>query len=230
MNVFFEAIFSSANLPYTILLIIVILYWMMVFIGTMDMEFLDFDVDVDMDLDVDVDVDLDVDVDVDAEVDTDLEAGGGSPAVWLSFLSFFNLGKIPFMLFISFLILSMWAIGVYANHQFGYLGNWFALAFFLPNILLSLFVTKVVSTPFKGMFDRLDQQAMRRKDLVGKICKITIAVKPGMKGQGHILFEGNEFLFTVISEEEEIIPKGAQALLVEYNPETELFLVTPFEV
>lgn len=66
-----------------VLLLVVMLYWVSVFMGLLDMGFFDVDLDVDMDVDVDVDVDIDVDVDVNVEV-----IGGGLVGI----LYFFNFG------------------------------------------------------------------------------------------------------------------------------------------
>ena len=48
-----------ANLVFTVMLGIVIIYWIMVILGALDVDFLDIDFDSDVDVDADVDADVD---------------------------------------------------------------------------------------------------------------------------------------------------------------------------
>ena len=90
MQELLQAAFSTPNIVFTVLLLVVMLYWVSVFMGLLDMG--SFDVDIDVDMDVDVDVDIDADVDADAEV-----TGGGLAGI----LHFFNLGQVPFMVIMN---------------------------------------------------------------------------------------------------------------------------------
>ena len=57
MGELFELSVSGANLPFTIMLGLVILYWVGVILGALDIELFDFDLDLDGDADIDVDAD-----------------------------------------------------------------------------------------------------------------------------------------------------------------------------
>ncbi|MFP6881689.1 MAG: hypothetical protein VCA34_12105 [Roseibacillus sp.] len=48
---------SGQVLPFTLLLVPIILYWLMAAIGALDLEFLNVDFDAHVDTDIDVDVD-----------------------------------------------------------------------------------------------------------------------------------------------------------------------------
>jgi len=97
-----QTAFSPVNLIYTFLLIIVIMYWLSIIIGALD--FGSFDIDFD------IDADVDIDIDVDAEIET------GSSSNLAGVLHFFNFGKLPFMVIMSFAVLFAWAIK--SIHQF----------------------------------------------------------------------------------------------------------------
>ena len=56
MSEILEYAFKPAVIPATILLLLVILYWVIFLVGFLDLEFLDVDLDTDADLDVDVGV------------------------------------------------------------------------------------------------------------------------------------------------------------------------------
>ena len=130
---------EPCNIVFTTLLIIIGLYWVSVLFGAMDLSSFD------------IDLDTEVEVDVDMDADTDLETG--SSGGWmLSALHFFNFGRMPFMLIMSTLILSLWALEILSNY---YIGNGridIMLAFFFPILLVSLMITKLVTTPLVPLF------------------------------------------------------------------------------
>ena len=63
----FAACFTAVNLPYTLLLIAMLLYWLSVIAGALDISILDLDIDLDANVDLDADVDLGADVDLDGD-------------------------------------------------------------------------------------------------------------------------------------------------------------------
>jgi hypothetical protein len=230
-----EAI-SPPNLLYTILLGMVLLYWLTVLLGAIDLDFLEVDIDTDLDLDVDVDVDVDLDMDVDADVDMDadvdseLDAGGG--AGWfMGTLSFFNVGQVPFMIFMTFLILVMWMASVLTNYYWGHQYDWFMPAFLIPNLVVGLFVAKLLTAPFKSSYKKMTQQGISKRELVGKIATARTLLKEGKMGQAELTVNEDHFLISVKLEEgKENIRPNEKALIVEYRPEADFFMVTPFEI
>lgn len=202
------------NLPYSILLVLIMCYWATVFIGVLDLDFLDFDLEADTEIDVDTDLDAD---------------GSFSGGFLANTLSFFHVGAVPFMIFFSILVLSLWTVSLIGNHYFGETFSWFALVLLIPNLILSLVVTKLLTWPFKGSYQRMNRQGISKRELVGKMCRITTAVSPGTIGQAELTFDEQNFLLKIRSQDE-TIAKGEQALLIEYDAEKDFFLVTPFRV
>ncbi len=218
----FQQAMLPANLPYSILLMLIMVYWLTVILGVLDLEFLDID------LDMEVDADIDVDIELDAEVEADME--GGTGLGWFSStLSFFNIGSVPFMIFASFLILSLWTVSVIANGNWGSAYRWLPLALILPNIVFSLLVTKALTWPFKGSYQKMNKQGISKRELVGKMCKVTVGVSPGQKGQAELTFDEQHFLLNIRAKDD-TIGKGNQALIIEYDPEHNYFWVTPFDL
>ena len=84
MRELLEASISYVNFPFTVLLGLVLLYWITVIVGLLDLDLFD------VDLDVDADVDVDVDVDVDAGADVPGVGGAG-----IATLRFFHVGTVP---------------------------------------------------------------------------------------------------------------------------------------
>ncbi|MCI4668126.1 MAG: YqiJ family protein [Bacteroidia bacterium] len=228
MKELIQVAFQPTNLIYTVLLMVVLVYWLTVFLGFLDLDFLDIDIDTDLDLEMDVDIDADMDVDVDADTDTDIDGDG---AGWfLKGLSFFNLGKIPFMVFLSFLSLSMWAIAMFSFAYFGQSLPWIGLIILLPNFMVSLVVTKFFTWPMIPVFKSLNKEASSFKDLVGKVATLKMDAYPNKRSQAEIMSNGSSFLLNVRSSDDQIIKKGTKVLLVEYRADPSEFLITHFEV
>lgn len=226
MTEFFNFAFAPANLFYSLLLCLILFYWMTVVLGALDLDFLDFEVDTDVDVDVDMDIDVEADVDVDSEVETEVGAGG---AGWfLSTLAFFNIGQVPFMIFLSVFVIVMWTTAMLFNYYLGNSTNFFL--WFLPIVFVSLFIGKVFTSPFKAMHKRMNKMGVGKKDLVGKIAKVTLDITSGRAGQAELDYEGHNFLLTVRSEGDENIPKGSNIILTEYRDEKGDFLVHSFDI
>jgi hypothetical protein len=86
MTELFQAAMASVNIFYTVLLMIVSLYWITVFVGLLDMKSLEIDIDADVDVDVDIEADIDTHVEVDKEIDIN----GGSHFGIGNILAFFQ--------------------------------------------------------------------------------------------------------------------------------------------
>ncbi|CAM2065531.1 DUF1449 domain-containing protein [Sulfidibacter corallicola] len=71
----FQASLAWANLPITVLLGLILVYWLFVILGFVGMDSLDVDVETDVGFDADLDAGADVQVDVDAGMDAGIDAG-----------------------------------------------------------------------------------------------------------------------------------------------------------
>ncbi len=225
MLTLFEAAFQSVNLFYTVLLLLIFIYWITVFIGLLDINAID--VDIDTDVEVDVDIDADIEVDADADVDADAEAGL-NPV--LAFLAFFNLGKVPFMIFMSFLALFMWTGSLLGNYYLSSSIAYFPLAWILPNLLISLSLTKFCTAPLKKIFEDEENEFKTNQDIVGKVGIATLSIDDSSTSQVRIPSQdGAPLLIRVKAAEGKEIQKGEQAIIVHYDEEKKYFLVEPFQ-
>ena len=204
MQEFLHLAFSPENAFYSVLLCLVLLYWLTVFAGLLSMDGLDFDVDVD----VDVDVDLDVDVDA----DTDVSASGG----WLvGALEFFHIGRVPFIIILSFSALSMWVVSFLMQSQFGP-SLWLAAGLFFPNLILGLFVTKLITLPMVPVFDRMDA-GVEEVDYIGRLGKLVLSLDPGELGQAEVRLEDDSPLLIQVQqkpESKESLPRGTEVVIL----------------
>jgi len=213
-----QAAFSSINLVYTTLFCLILLYWLTVFIG-----FLDFS-----SLDIDVDADVDIDADVDADVDADADAGGVGN-VFLAFLVFFNVGKIPFMIFMSFFALFFWVIGILGNHYIGQNNVTFGLIWFLPNFFATLILTKFATQPLIGVFKDQENEFKTSDDILGKICIARLPVDDNSVAKAEVPTKlGAPITIKVKTSEGMTIAKGEKGLVIDYNKEKDIYTLEPF--
>ncbi len=202
--------FSPQNIFASILFLIVIVYWLTVLVGLLDFGFLDFDLSVDMD------------VDVDADLDT-----GSTSVGWMnSFLYFFNLGRIPFMIWVSFLAIPLWMLTVWVNAFLGIENFLLGSLVFIGALIPSAMIAKMLSQPFVKIFDKLDQTA-NAEDMVGKVGKVILPCTHEKRGQAEIKFNNSYISIQILTTSEFIVNKGEQVLVID-QIEDNIYRVEPY--
>lgn len=221
MQELFHAAFSSVNFIPTILLIIVVIYWLLVILGAMDLGFLDFDLDADFESDFEMEVEINAEVEAEADV-----AGAG----WfMELLSWFNLGKVPFMVFVSCFSIPFWMFTINSNHYLGVQSLWLALIFLLPIAIVSMIIAKVLTIPLVKLFDRLDADGHESLDAVGKKVRVTMRVTHDSLGQVEVKLDGTTNLVAAKSREGITLEKGSTALVIQKSKNGKFYLVAPYQ-
>ena len=205
MNDLFNAAIAPPNIIPTAMLIFVLVYWIVVIIGAIDVDSIDMDVETDTDVDGEISVS------------------------WLNqVLSFFNLGRVPFMVFMTFLIVPLWAISVMTNY---YLGNEsFVLSslLFIPIFIVSAFIAKFATQPFIKLFDHLENNFDRGEKQIGKICTLITTASDFKAGQAKIITRGAPLLLNVITDEGVSMFSGDTAIVLEYQQDKNVYLIEPY--
>ncbi|MEM1002520.1 MAG: hypothetical protein AAGH46_07715 [Bacteroidota bacterium] len=208
MQEFLDLAFSGVNLVPTVLLIFIIVYWLIVIIGVIDIDTLD--------------IDFDAEVEVEAGLDSDIELGNGGLS---SVLSFFNIGQMPLMIFLSFLTFPMWLLTLWATDL---IGGYIIIdsVLLLGSFILSLFVAKVLTTPIAKFYlkIRMEDEAVNP---IGKRCKVLLAVKSDSIGQAEIKASGTSILISAITRNGIEIQKGESALVIDYIKDGNHYLIEP---
>jgi len=197
---------------YSTLLGIVVLYWLIGFLGLIDLDFAgDADFDVIGDLDADVDISV-----------------GGLTGLMLTF----GLTGIPFTLVISIIILLCWLISFYLQL---YILSWLpegwlyylagaAVSFIV--FLISLPITAIIIRPLKGMFKSVETTTSNH--LVGSEGTVATGSVTDSFGQVRIFNDGAELLLDVRCEENHSLSMGDKVLLLEYSQENHTYIVAPY--
>ncbi|WP_430935095.1 hypothetical protein [Saccharicrinis sp. 156] len=212
-----DAAFSMINIIPTVLLILILIYWLTVIVGVFNVD--SFDIDADADVDIDVDVEADIDM------------SAADSILWVnSALAFFNLGKIPFMLLLSFFALSLWVISMLMNYHLNNESVLLSLVYLIPNVFVSAFITKLITSPFVKLFAKAESDIESNRKLTGKMCLVTLSATHNKMGQAEIKIEGSSFIINVMSTEEKYsLRKGDSCLVIDYIPEKKIYLIEPYK-
>jgi len=241
MIALFQELFSDVNLPATVLMIGVLLYWLMVIVGVFGLDTIDMgDADVDFGLDADVDLDLDVGLDADIG-DLDINTGvDGAPATTVGgstatgnegflkqLFEYFYLGEIPIVIVASTLVFFLWILTYTTNHYFNADKSMLVAAgWFLPNLLISLLATRYAMIPFSIIFRKAPPEDKTREKLLGLIGVVKTSEVTEKFGQIELKIKNEpEMILNVRTKAGEKLAKGDAAKLVQFDPENGTFLV-----
>ncbi len=202
----FKSAITGVNIIPTVLLGLIILYWITVIIGAIDIDL--FDIDLDLDI-------------PEGEVITNPFHG---------FLAFLNVGDIPFMLVLSIFSLCLWTIsmiiGVFPIVSEGFVNT----ILIIPNIIVSLFITKAVTHPLKGLFKGIMKDVESDIKIEGQLCTLVCDVNYGRLGQAEIERLGSSILINVkVDDEEEALLKGDKAIVVKKVDDRSYYIIKKFE-
>jgi len=200
-----EIFFLPSNLFATTLFLVVIAYWLTVIVGALDLDLFDFDIDTD------------TDIDSDAELDSSNIFGLNKV------LSFFNLGKIPFMVYLTFLTIPWWFGTVLINHLLGIGSFLLGLVVLAALLIPSLFIAKVLTTPFVRIFEALDREN-GQKDLIGIIGTVRHSASPNKLGQGEFQLD-DAFLTLNIRTKKGMVNRGDSVMIISDKNKDEYYLV-----
>ena len=212
MNEFFHIVFSPQNMLATFILCFCILYWLIVIVGAIDMDLIDVDIDVDSDFDM----------------DSEVGSSGESGVAWFNkVLLFFNLGKIPFMVWLTIVALPLWTGSMVLSTILGISSFWVSLIYFVPLLIGSMLIAKPLTWPFVKLFAALDKHNAP-KELVGKIGTVVLPGTGENRGQIEIAYDGSYIRIYVRPTDKSIqLQKNMQVLVIEkFDDHT--YLVEPY--
>ncbi len=209
MKEIWEQAIIGYNLPLTILLGLVLLFWIVSLLGVGD-----FDADLDVDLDL----------------DADGGAGGQAEGTFGFLLRVVNAQDIPLMLVLSLLSIFMWAIAIASNF---YLNpgqsSFLASLFLIGNFIVSVILVKVVTQPLRSFFRTMKNDKEHQEPLIGSAGHVKSRVLDSKFGQCEVIRpKGAPALLNCrLAEGEEPLVRGHKILVIGYDEETKKFIIKP---
>ncbi|MCP4701879.1 MAG: ubiquinone biosynthesis protein [Gammaproteobacteria bacterium] len=204
---FLSTILSFPALILSGLLGIVLLYWVLVILGALDIELL-------------------------GGGDADGGDASGDEEGFGALLAFLGLGGVPFTIAISLLVLCAWALAAICTHYLilPIAGTPWRLAAGLAGLLASLWLGAYVAALFIRPLRRVfvTQEVHARDRLEGKVCTITTLRVDENFGQGNYDDGGAGFILSVRARTPNNLTKGVKAVILEYNTENDTYAVIPY--
>lgn len=204
---------SPVNLTLSVLLALTMAYWLVVLIGAVGLDSLDFDIDTD--------------VDVDMEIDSSLMATSATASI----LKFFHIGAVPILVLWSVFLMCLWALGVLTWPLVGHWATLLQLIAVVPLVIGGLLLTKVFTLPLKAIFDRIerDTEAENNTKLLGRRCTIASLTADERFGQAEVATSGSPLKLNVRTRDADtVLNKGEEAVLVGEDKEQRIYYVQRF--
>lgn len=211
MEQFIQNSMNWPSFPATILLGLVCLYWVLMMLGAVDLDFLDIDVDLDMEMDVDV--------------------TGHASILQFGFLPFkwLNIGSVPTMLWVSVFSLFAWMVSRLWNSPLPHPSfDWTTdLLAITRDFGVAALLTKAATQPLRGRFDPVEPN--QQQDLVGKVCVVTTSEVTETFGEADLATDAAPLKLKVRNTHDNI-SKGDTVLIVDFQSEGNLYFVAKYEV
>lgn len=217
MTQLLHAALSPPNLLPTGLLVFVLLYWLTVIVGLLDFKTLDLHIHHNYD------------VPHDAHVAPDPSGAG---VAWLNHaLAFFNLGRVPLMVFLSCVALPLWVASILLNHYLGNTSLLLGLGLLVPLLIGSLLLAKVLTLPFVRLFAALERNHDDGAQPLGKVCTVLLPASREQLGQASVrLQNGAPLVLNVRAASAAAeLRKGDSALVIDYDAARRCYLIEPYD-
>ena len=201
---FHNLMYPLPNAVMTVIMGVMLVYWIFVFISGIGMD------DLDLGFDFDTDVpEADIDDGIDHS-EPDGESGvEKEPGFFIKFLTFMNVGKVPFMLIFSAFKFFIW-IGSLMTTSFINVSNWgaWSLLILLPLAFISLFFTKIATNPMAKIFKELGYRGEDEIDFIGRSGKMLSSIKDNKVGTAEVMIDNNPIKLNVVSMDGEELKYG----------------------
>lgn len=211
MEELIEISFAPVNVFFTIMSIILVLYWILVIIAGLDPDL--FSVEFDA-----------------AEVDADFNMDGtGGSSGFMKVLEYFNFDELPMMFIITILFFGMWFMGVNLTHYLGIENSLFGFLLIIPNLIVSLFFVKLLSKPLGRLYKIMNHKGEPEIDFLGRICSVVTSVAHDKTGMVELVVNGDPIKLYARSYSDEKIPAGQQGVIIKESDDKRYYLIEKFD-
>lgn len=199
----FNTAVTGVNIIPTTLLGLVVLYWLTVILGAIDVDFLD--------------------------VDFEVPEGSADAGAFQGILAFFKVGGLPLMLVFSLTILIFWIFSMLVHllpFETGGLINGILL---IPNLAISILLARAAAYPLTYFFGEDTGSSQGKNEIQGKLCTLLYDLSGDLLGKAEIERDGAPITINVKPEEGESLQKGEKALVIRKDDNKDFYIVKKFE-
>ncbi|HEY1172764.1 MAG TPA: hypothetical protein VGH19_15460 [Verrucomicrobiae bacterium] len=197
------------NLPFTVMLGGVVLYWLLVLIGMIDIDLPFFDGGDGV-----------------GDAAGGTEGGGEDEGVLQPVLKFLNIGEAPAMSVVTIMVLCMWIFAILVNRFFNPDHTvLMALGLFVPNLLVTAIITHFVAKPFAKMNRYLNTDYDKAPPMVGLVGTVMTSELDGKFGTINIDIKGAPLTVQARSENGKIYKQGDRVQVVREDKSSGIYFV-----
>ncbi|GAA5215030.1 hypothetical protein ACFSJ3_01300 [Corallincola platygyrae] len=204
MELFFANLLQFPTVVYTVLLGVMLVYWLIAALGT-----------------VDIDV-LDVDIDVDADV--------GAVEGFAGLVFRLGLGGVPLTVVLTLIALTGWSVSYFSMLWLvnpltsGFINLLLGIGVAIGAFLVSIPVTAQLIKPLRPLFRSVNGPSTR--DLVGSIAVVRTSRVDQSFGEATLEDGGAGMILRVRADESLKLSRGDRVVVLSYIPESHAYQVT----
>ena len=204
---------SPANIGFTVLLLLIVLYWITVILGVLDVELFNIELP-----------------ESDFETDADVDVGG--EGIFRPILNFFYIGEVPVMILVSIFIMSIWACTILGNYHFNSSGSFIgAMPVYLGAFVISVFCSKFFAMPLRKIYSALNKDYNAPRSVLGRICRvISTEVSKQRMGQSEVQTKGAPIVLNVFALGDHVFNKGDEAVVAEKDETRGVYYIAPVDL
>lgn len=213
MGDFMGAVTGYPTAIYTVLLGVVVIYWVLAVLGMVDIEHSGIDFDV--------------------HVHTHADGDSSDIGHIASYVVAFGLNGVPFSVAVSLLVLVSWTVCCLGGEWLLPLVPTMPLKLLAGTVLLvasgviAIPVTAVVIRPLRGLF--VSHTAVTNAALVGQMCRVVTGVVNEKDGRAEVARRGASLNIRVWAPAPNTLKRGSQALIIEYDEVAGRYLIAPHD-
>ena len=209
MTNFLDAAIAYPTMIYTVLLVVVLFYWLLAIVGLVDLESSGLEIETELQADADV----------------------GDLGTLAGFLVALGINGVPFSIVVSLMVLlswmfsclfGMWLLPLVPTAPLGAVAGT-AVLILCP--LLALPLTARLIRPMRGLF--VTHTAISNHSLVGSSCKVLTGHVDEKFGRAEVSTRGTGVNIAVWAETPNDLVKGSVARIIEYDPARQRYLIAP---
>ena len=235
MNSLIDILFSPVNGTLTVLMLILILYWLVTMVSGLDFD-VDFDVEVDLDVDADFDTSIEGgNVDFQDISNTQIEkehiVGKRRKPLrwWQVFLVYFNFVGLPFMFAFTCWIFIWWMLTTLITTLTYSYYNSFGVLIMLLAIFPSLIINKIFTIPFKKFFKNFNKDGDLPIDIIGRRGTCLSKIKDNKMGSAEIVVENTPLSIYIKSLNGEQINFREPILIIKQSVDKNYYYVQSYK-
>lgn len=208
------------NAIMTVIMGVLFLYWLISFLfGGME---LDFDVGFDSHVEVDPGIGFDS-----RALETGDPTSHVEPGVFMKFLDFINVGKMPFMVILTIFMFFIWVGSLLITSLFN-MASWgkISVLILIPLIVVAVFLTKLVTVPLIKVFHAMGYKGEEAIDFLGRSGKMTSTIEDDKIGTAEFVIAGDPIRLNVKSLNGDKITYGEYILIEDELPDKKVYMVS----